>query len=114
MKPGSFASTRRAPDCGSICSTWPRPPSSTCSRPPITRGECGIDSPDATTRPDGTSITMPLPAIPLRQPNGSLLMPSAVTKRTLPSANAMPFRWHLSSGAVSVTNGGCQIGVKLK
>ena len=42
------------------------------------RGECGIERPEATIRPEGTSIRMPSFAMPSRQPLGVLVAPSAV------------------------------------
>src|SRR5271156_4602234 len=59
------------------------------------------------------SMRMPPDRLLFRQPAGSSVAPKADTYRILPSRNAIPFRWHRSSGANAVTNDGCQRGTKL-
>jgi hypothetical protein len=53
---------------------------------------------------------MPSRAIPSRQPLGVLVSPSAVTKLTRRSLNAIPFKWQRSSGGELGHEGRCQIG----
>ena len=56
MKPGSWATSVRAPVTGST-TTSSRVPTRAPRAAACQRGECGIDSPRATTSPDGTSMT---------------------------------------------------------
>ena len=89
------------------------PDSQTHSRPAYHRGECGIDSPWASTTPLATSITIPPRAFSGRQPAGALVWPSAVTYRGRPLTIPRPLRWQRSVGSSAVTNGGRHRGVKL-
>ena len=57
--PEARATGENAPASGSTAPNSPEPEFKSHSRPRYQRGECGIDSPPATTRPEGTSSTQP-------------------------------------------------------
>jgi hypothetical protein len=79
VNPGMATTASYFPVAGSITPSVPAPDSHAQSRPPCSRGECGIDSPRTTTSPEATSISTPPEALFARQPPGSSVVPMAVT-----------------------------------
>ena len=68
---GQLGHVSHRPVAGSTTTSRPAPESSTQSRPPWTRGECGMAKPRATVSPLGTSI---------RQPPVALFRPPALRR----------------------------------
>src|SRR4051794_13895554 len=113
VNPGVEATASYLPVAGSTTPSVPAPDSHTHSFPPCSRGECGIDRPEATTSPLGTSSSTPPLALFARQPAAPSVPPRAVTYRGRPSAIARPLRWQRSVGSSAEMNGGRHRGTKL-